>query len=572
MKKKIFSIATIIILIIIIVIIYLNDNTKSIIDFNTDLKISTKETQLNATIQSYSNNSYAIDTVKTTDLDNETEEKIVDVAYNMTKALNDIENNNYVANLYKYFKRIPSEKIGTKFYSDIYKEWSNDYITLSSVAYVLQLRSLKYEEITGYNITYASSERYLIQIYIDNYKGYYGRTEINLDAIFEYEVIYEDISSMYKVSRLSIEWIKDLEKYYTENDVKERTQNKTNTSTYSNVSTYIPEGYTNFDYSKLEKVTTTETNQVYNKNKNSVVIIDSVTENGVTSGSASGFFIRSGVIVTSYDSVYSMLENGAARFYAVDVDDKVNEIEGIVAAYPNINIIVLKLKEEVGTKVTIGDSSQLEANDPIVVISSSLGLKASIKMGIYFDYLNDDYKIIRTSLPLIDGDSGSAVFNLSGEVIAINTSVSSSTSKYNSGLNNATDISILKSVISKLNNEKFKEIETTKFSDLTKEEELKVINNVNDKIWSKYEELPVITNYVPLNLYSAYINNDYLIVRYKQETYSALSNDNVIEVYTKYLVLNSYTKISMNVYQKDNITIRLKDNLGYIIVIVEGVV
>ena len=572
MKKKIFMILTIIVLLVIIIIISFTNDEKSYIDFNTNIKISTKDTKLNNKLESYSNTAYDIEDIDTVVLDNDVEEKVADAAYKMTEALNKTDDSNYLPNLYQYFKRKPSEKIGTEFFTDKYKAWSDDYLDVEALAYVLQMHSLKYEKITGYNITYASSERYLVQIYIENFNGYYGTTPVSLDAIFEYEIIYEDISELYKVSKLEVEWVQDLEKYYTENDIKERNQNKNDSATFSNVSTYIPEGYTNFDYSKLEMVTTQQTNQIYTKNKDSVVIIDSVTENGLTSGSASGFFVRSGVIVTSYDSVYSMIDNGAARFYAVNVEDKIFEIDGVVAAYPTINIIILKLKEEKGTKVTIGDSSKLEKNDPIVVISSSLGLKASIKLGIYFDYLNDDYKIIRTSLPLIDGDSGSAVFNMNGEVIAVNTSVSTSQSKYNSGLNNATDITILKDVIDTLNKQKFNDIDIIKFNELTEEDELKVINKVDEKVWSKYEELPIISNYLPLNLYSAYTNNNYLIVRYKQENYSTISNESMIEMYEKYLVLNSYTKESNNIYKKDNITFRIINNLGYIIIIVEGVI
>jgi hypothetical protein len=267
-----------------------------------------------------------------------------------------------------------------------------------------------------------------------------------------------------------------------------------------------------------------------------------------------------------------MIENGAVRYYAVDSNDKITEIKGIISVYAEINIAILKLNEETGTKVTIGDSSTLEKNDPIVVISSSLGLKSSIKLGIYFDTLEDDYKLIRTSLPLIDGDTGSAVFNLNGEVIAINTSVSTSKSEYNSGLNNATDIKILKDVIDKLNNQNFKDIKSFSFNEILKTEELKVINEVDEKIWKKYEELPLITKVVPLSLYSAYTNDNYLIIRYKQENYNILTNEEIIKLYNKNLATNSFNPISANVYKKDNITIRIQNNLGYIVIIVEGVI
>ncbi|MBQ7104955.1 MAG: trypsin-like peptidase domain-containing protein [Bacilli bacterium] len=573
MKKKIFLILPIIVLMIIIVIIAINSSKAEELSFNTDIKISTDDTRLTANIKALSNQSYNIDLDETVDIDSETEQKIVDTAYNMTEALNDIENKNYSENWEKYYKRPPSEKLstGALLFTDDYKAWYDDYLTVSSVAYVLQNRNFKYEKINGYDITYTSSKRVIVQVFIDNFHGNYGITEANLDAVFEYEMIYEEISGLYKVNKLYVEWLKDLEEYYQKSDLNERTQSKNNSSAYSNISLYMPDGFTNFDYSKLKSVTSETTNRIYENNKDSIVIIDSVTEHGVTSGSASGFFIRSGVIATSYEHIYSMMNNGAARYYAVDVNEKIYEIEGIIATYPDINIAILKLKDEIGKKVTIGDFTKLEEDDPIAVISSSLGLKASMKLGIYFDYLDDDYKVIRTSLPLIDGDGGSAVFNLQGEVIAINTNVSSSTSDYNSGLNNAIDINIIKDVINDLNKEDFADINFVKFEEFNNNENQQVINQVSNSTWKKYEELPIITKYAPLELYSAYESNNYIIVRYKQSSYSDLSNENIIEIYEKYLVANSFEEIEDNIYKKDNITLRLRSNLGFIIVIVEGV-
>lgn len=573
MKKKIILILPILVLVIILIVITTKINYDSKIDFNIDLEVSTTNTKISADINSFSNNKYEIKEINLKVLSALEEEEIIEAAYNMTNAFNDIENSKYISEIEKYAVRSPSLKIGEDFIrNEKYKEWTSKMIKIEAYAWLFQNRNATFEKINGAKITYASNNRSLVQIYIDNYSLTYGSGKYNLDAIFEYEVVFEESSQMYKINDLNVEWVKDLEEYYQKMDIEERKQNNTSSNALSNVSTYIPEGFTSFDYSKLKGVTSTITTNIYNKNKDSVVIIDSVTDNGVASGSASGFYIRSGVVVTSYDSVYSMIENGAARYYAVDSNDKVHEIEGIVATYPNINIIILKLKEETGVKVTLGDSNTLEKNDPIVVISSSIGLKASIKLGIYFDTLDDDYKIIRTSLPLIDGDSGSAVFNLKGEVVGINTSVSTSNSTYNSGLNNATDITILKDVIEKLNKETFKDIEVIKFSEFNDDEKIEIKNEVNNKIWKKYEKLPIITNYLPLNLYSAYTNNNYLIVRYKQEKYAALSNDDALNLYAKYLTSNSYEKISDNSYSKDGITIRLQNNLGYIIIIVEGVV
>ncbi len=572
MKKKIILIFPILILIICIVLFITSNHSYEKIDFNTDLKISTKDNKITSNMANLSNE-YFIEETPNVEIDNDVEEKIVKVAYDMTNAFNDIDDENYIYNIEKYEVRIPSYRLSDDYLSnEEIDAWQDENITINAIAMVLRSGNYKFEEIKGYNITYASSSRYIVQVYIDNFNGNIGVTKVQLDAIFEYEIVYEEISGLYKVNKLNVEWVNDLEKYYQQMDTDERKQNDANSNTMSNVSSYIPEGYTKFDYTKLKNVSANVTNAIYEKNKNSIVIIDSASEGGIATGSASGFFIRSGIVVTSYDSVYSMIENGAVRYYAVGTDDKVHNIEGIVAAYPNINVIILKLEDETGTKVEIGDSNKLQENDPIVVMSSSLGLKTSIKLGIYFDTLQDDYKTIRTSLPLINGDSGSAVFNLNGEVVAINTSVSTTKSEYNSGLNNATDISTIKDVIAKIENESFSSIKSVSFKEFNDEEKIEVKNDVKEKIWKKYEKLPIITNYFPLNLYSAYVKDDYLIARYRQNTYTVLSNDAIISSYAKYLVNNSYEKVSDNVYVKDNIKIRINDNLGFIIIIVEGVV
>lgn len=572
MKKKILLILPVLILVIALVIITTNTKKNTKIDFNTDLEISTIDTKINSDIKNLSNDKYEIDAVKIKTLTNEEEEKILEVANNITLAFNKIDHDKYVYEVEKYAVRQPNLRIDKDtITNEDYKEWFDNIISIEVYANFFRGRNATYEALKSLKISYASTERTIVKAFIDNYKISYGTQKYTLDAIFEYVIVFEESSQMYKVKSMTIEWVSDLQKYYQKMEKAERNQNKNN-AVVSNTSTYIPEGYTNFDYTKLKAVTQSQINDIYEKNKDSVVIIDSVSEGGVSAGSSSGFYIRKGVVVTSYNSVYSMIENRAARYYAVDNSDKTNEIEGIIAAYPELNIVILKLKEEIGTPVELGDSSKLEKNDPVAVISSALGLKSSIKLGIYFDYLKDDYKVLRTALPLIDGDSGSAVFNLDGEVIAINTSVSTSNSQYNSGLNNAIDISIIFDTIGKLRNEQFNKIDTVKFNEFNVENEVKVINKVNEKVWEKYEELPVITKQLPLNLYSAYQTDNYIIVRYKQNKYTALTNTNVIDLYKKHLTANSYEEEKDNVYKKDNITIRLQNNLGYIIIIVEGVV
>ena len=572
MKKKIFLILPIIVLMIFIVITVI-DKKESKIDFNTDIKLSVKDNKLNNTIKSFSNTKYQIEQIDIKELTIEEENEIIETATNITNAFNEIDSDKYISNIEKYAVRMPSVKLEEDLiFTEEFKNWSKNIMQLETLAQLFRNRSATFESIKGTKITYISKERVLIQVYVDNYRITYGQTKYGLDAIFEYEIVYEEVSKKYKVNKMEVEWITDLEKYYQNTETKERNQNKFNSNALSNISSYIPESYTNFDFTKLKTVTQSQTATIYNKNKDSVVIIDSASEGGLPTGSASGFYIREGIIMTSYTSIYSMIENGAKRYYAVDNEEKIIEIEGIVTVYPEINVAILKLKEETGLPVTIGNSNSLEENDPIVVISSSLGLNASIKLGIYFDSLDDDYKIIRTSLPLIDGDNGSAIFNLNGDVIGINTSVSTSESEYNSGLNNAVDINIVKDVINKLKEDNFKDIKVYSFDKIIQKETTKVINEVDENTWSKYQQLPLITNIYPVNLYSAYTNDNYLIIRYRQDNYNILTNEEVINLYIKNLTANEFKQTSNNVYTKNNITIRIQNNLGYIILIIEGVI
>lgn len=575
MKKRIVLVLPIFLLIIVVAsFLYINLNKNINIDFNTDLKVSLKDNKLSSDISKLSSNKYSIKEVSSVEIDSDVEEKIVALAYNITNALNDIDNDKFYENIEKYQLRSPYFKLTDDILSndnEEYKEWSNINLSSWALASVLADHNYKFEKIDGYNITYASSSRYLVQVYVDNYKGNYGITNVMVDAVYEYEVVYEEVSGLYKVKRINVEWVKDLEDYYQKMDISERKQNKENSTTLSNISNYVPSGYTSINYDKLKAIKDTIPESIYEKNKDSVVIIDSASKEGITTGSAMGFFIRKGIIVTSYDGLYTMIKNGAVRYYAVDNDEKIHNIKGLVTAYPSANLALLKLDEEFGKAVTIGDSSKLKESDPIAVISSSLGLKTSIKLGVYFDTLQDDYKIIRTSLPLIDGDIGSAVFNMNGEVIAINTSVSTSDAKYNSGLNNAIDINILKDVINVLAKESFEKIESISFTDLENENKKTNQNNVPKKIWNKYLKLPLISNYYPLTLYSSYYKNGYLIVRYQQDEYKVLDNDTIVVSYGETLLDNGYKKIGNNLYQKADIKIKVTNNLGFIIITVEGV-
>ena len=572
MKKKIIYIVLILIIVIFIGLVILLTNKKSSRDYNIKLETNINKSEFNNILSK--NTSYNIKETETYKLSSKEEKGIKEAAKKMMEALNDDDpnrtNRSFIAKVESCEVRFPSVKIGDDFFeSKDYKEWADNNSGILSLAYMVINNEMHYKEIKDIEITYSSKARSIVKVYIDDYSLKYGKNKYNLDAIFELEIVYEKESSMYKVNKMTVEWVVDLDAYFKDVDTKERTSNK-NSNTVNNVSSYSPSSYTNLDYSKLKKLSSNVVNKVFDNNKESVAVIDSANVQGLPTGNSTGFFIRKGVLVTTYDSVYQMVNNGALRYYA-DINGSVKEIDGIVAGYPDLNVIMLKLKEEVGKPISIGDSTKLEKSDPVIILSSRLGLVPTIKTGIYFDRLDDDIKMVRTSLPLQDGDSGSPIFDVNGNVIGINNNVGSSNDTYESGLNNSLDIVVLKEVINKIIKTDFNDIKVTSFSSFDTKEH-KTINKVSEKVWKKYEELTTVDSVIPIDLYSAYTKNKYLTVRYKNNSENIISNEMIIKAYRDSLLKEGYKEENINVFSKDKITITVSNNLGYIVVIVKGVV
>ncbi|MBR4262694.1 MAG: trypsin-like peptidase domain-containing protein [Bacilli bacterium] len=572
MKKKLLIIVPIVLaLVIILIIISVPKNYKT--DFNLDIDLSTSTNEITNKLVSNTSNDYKIDTTKKYILSNKDKKEIEKLIKKYLDALTktDLSSIKYSGDINKYLVRFPSMSIDEydDFYnSPKYKEYSNGSITLDAIHMLFYSREFKFKELKEIAYDYVTKEEIITKSYLDDVTLTYGNKKYTLDAIVELSIRYEEESKQFKIFNINIEWVRDLETYLKIIDKTERSINNKSTNKLNNAVSYIPTGYGDFNYNKLKALNGNITNKVYLDNKDSIVVINSVNELGLPTGNSTGFFIKSGILVTTYDSLYSMIENGSRRIYA-DINGKAVLIDGVVSIYPDLNIAILKLKEEIGNPVKIGDSSKIEKNDPVIIISSSIGLTSTIKTGIYLNTIKDDINVLRTSLPLTNGDTGSPIFNTEGLVIGINNDVKPSIDSYYSGINNSIDISVLKDVIEKINNTEFNTIKTTELSSL-KIDNIKVVNKVKEKVWEKYLDLPVITNYIPIDLYSAYTKDNYLIVRYKS-TDNMFDNDMIINIYTKNLIKENYKEVATNVFKKGNVTITIKNNLGFIIVIVEGV-
>jgi serine protease Do len=99
------------------------------------------------------------------------------------------------------------------------------------------------------------------------------------------------------------------------------------------------------------------------------------------------------------------------------------------------DIAVMEVPKEFGIAARVGDSDQLEVGEQVVAIGSPFGLAHSVTTGILSAKGRRDLELGSRSIEVQDffqtdaainpGNSGGPLFNLKGEVIAINTAIAS---------------------------------------------------------------------------------------------------------------------------------------------------
>ncbi len=138
----------------------------------------------------------------------------------------------------------------------------------------------------------------------------------------------------------------------------------------------------------------------------------------------SGFFIsEDGYLVTNNHVV----ENGAA--FTVVMDDGKELDAKLIGADPRTDLAVLKVdSDQKFTYVAFADDSKIRVGDWVVAVGNPFGLGGTVTAGIvsargrdigagpYDDFIQIDAAVNR-------GNSGGPAFNLSGEVVGINTAI-----------------------------------------------------------------------------------------------------------------------------------------------------
>ncbi len=321
-----------------------------------------------------------------------------------------------------------------------------------------------------------------------------------------------------------------------------------------------------YSFEKLESMTQEELNNVYNSNINNIVYLNSYYNNMVVS-SANGFFINDGMIVTTWNFIEKSLID--AQYITVK-DSNLNtyEVDGIVTANPETDVVVIKLKKSDTPVAKIGDSKLLKTEDPVITISSKSSAGAMVQTGIVIS--NDDY--IQTSIPLLNQDEGSPLLNQNGEVVGINTSKST-----NASVSIAINSEVLKEIQNKFSNINFKDIKCISFDELkekyyyTKYNDESIINNIPKNKWKEYSKIGNIEKTINLELVKASYKDGIVSLRYKNGITKYINSMQLSINFKEQLLKDGYKLIMDNtskaIYQNDKYQVIIMDEFDYLIVV-----
>ncbi len=147
-------------------------------------------------------------------------------------------------------------------------------------------------------------------------------------------------------------------------------------------------------------------------------------------GTGSGFVInKSGLIMTNSHvvrgaDVVKVTLNDGREFTATDI-----------RMDPRSDVAVIKIDAPNLQAIPMGDSSQMEIGDWVLAIGNPFGIGMSVTNGIISAKgrgpgINDREDYLQTDAAINPGNSGGPLLNLKGEVIGINTAISSRSGGY----------------------------------------------------------------------------------------------------------------------------------------------
>lgn len=307
--------------------------------------------------------------------------------------------------------------------------------------------------------------------------------------------------------------------------------------------------------------------KLYQKCKGNIVQITGMSDTG-SNMYGSGFFIREGVIVTTWSLMQQFLSD-SNYMYVNDVNGDTYNVEGIIAAQVDYDVVVLKLNKNVGTPVKFRDSKGLKLDDKVFTINSKNNMGFSVNYGTYISLENGRLKNL---MAISSSEVGSALFDVDGNVVGFNVK-----DQLYSELSYANSTNYLRELQDVLNKQDFNKIKYTNITDFkdryylnfTEEKEYSL---VPDKIWNKYKKVGNLEDNIKLKLVKASYTNNILSLRYHASSGESIDSIYLVSNYINELRKNGYELIQetdyMKVYENQEYQVIIKESFNYLIVLV----
>lgn len=142
-----------------------------------------------------------------------------------------------------------------------------------------------------------------------------------------------------------------------------------------------------------------------------------------TQGVGSGFLIsEDGLIVTNHHVIAD------AETVSVTLEDGTEVDAQVIGSDPLTDIALIDIEGDGYDAVTFGSSDSMRVGEEVIAVGSPFGLEATVTSGIISAKSRninsgpfDDY--IQTDAAVNRGNSGGPLFNMSGEVVGVNTAI-----------------------------------------------------------------------------------------------------------------------------------------------------
>lgn len=393
--------------------------------------------------------------------------------------------------------------------------------------------------------------------------------EENSENPFEYQIIntnlviyyyFKELDGEYKLYYLFGETTDNLSEYFHGIEVQE------DDSTMAIMPSYDSSLKEIYNFEKLEAMSEADFTKIYDENSSNIVIINSYYSNSLVA-SAHGFFIQDGLVVTTWEFLEKSLIN--AQYFTVrDSAGNSYEVAGIVTANPDTDIVVIKLKDKVPSKVMLGDSDKLLIEDPVITISSSTGVGLMVRSGIVIS--TNGY--VQSAIPLTSSDGGSPLMDGSGNVVGMNT-----TKAVNTSISLAVGSDVLREIQDKFQEISFEDIEAISFEKLKEkyyyvsynEEQIK--NTIPAKKWNVYKEIGDVENTITMQLVKASYKDGIVSLRYDNKVTDYISSMQLAVSFKEKLVMDGYRETLASdkkcIYENGTYKVIVMDEFNYLIVV-----